>query len=135
MGDKIGVLGESSATGVGTTTVYTCPTGKMARGRIMFRLKAGAGGTDVIEFFVNGCSIGKVAAMTADYYVFSIKGAGLRVAEQAAEPTGIGSGLTVAPADQIYYLNEGDTVQYAVSGEALAAMSCQFVGFEGDLPS
>lgn len=135
MGDRIGVLGEASGTTVGTATVYTCPTGKMARGRVMFGLQGNAGGASTIEWFINGLSIGKVAAMTASYYVFSIKGAGLRVAEQAAQPTGIAAALTVAPADPIYYLNEGDTVQYAVGGAALISMNAQFVGFEGDLPA
>lgn len=133
MSDKIGVLGEASGTTVGTTTVYTCPTAKAAKGKLMFNLQGNAGGGSIIEWFVNGCSIGKIAAMTASYYVFSIKGAGLRVAEQAAQPTGIGAGLTVAPADQIYFLNAGDTVQYAVSGAALISMNAQFVGTEIDV--
>lgn len=135
MGDKIGVLGAASGTTVGTTTIYTCPTGKMARGRLMFNLQGNGAGGSIIEWFVNGMSIAKIAAMTASFFTFSVKGGGLRVAEQAAQPLGTTAALTVAPADPIYYLSEGDTVQYAVSGAALIAMQAQFVGFEGDLPS
>lgn len=133
MSDKIGVLGSAATSVSGTTTVYTCPTNKAAKGKLMFKLQGNAGGGSIVEFFVNGLSIGKIAAMTASYFVFSIAGAGLRVAEQAAAPTGIGSGLTVAPADQIYYLSQGQTVQYTVSGADLIAMNCQFVGAEIDV--
>lgn len=133
MSDRIGVLGEAATATVGTTTVYTCPTGKAAKGKWMFNLQGNAGGGSIVEFFVNGMSVGRIAAMTASFFAFSIKGAGLRVAEQAAQPTGIGSGLTVAPADPIYYLNAGDTVQYVTSGAALIAMNAQFVGTEIDV--
>lgn len=133
MTDIIGVLGESSTTTIGTVTVYTVPTSKASKGKLMFNLKGNAGGGSIIEFFVNGCSVSRIAAMTADFYCFSVKGAGLRIAEQAAQPTGIGSALTVAPADPIYYLSAGDTVQYAVSGAALASMNCQFVGTQIDV--
>lgn len=132
MSDKIGVLGEAAVATVGTTTVYTCPTNKMSRGRLMFFLQGNAGAGTIVDFFVNGSQVARIAAMTASFYCFSVKGAGLRVAEQAALPTGIGAGLTVAPADPIYYLNEGDTVQYAISGAAAISINCQFVGIELD---
>jgi len=133
MSDKIGVLGEAATTTVGTTTVYTVPTGKAAKGKLMFILQGNAGGGSIIEFFVNGMSIAKIAAMTASFYAFSVKSAGLRAAEQAAQPTGIGTALTVAPADPIYFLSAGDTVQYATSGAALIAANVQFVGTEIDV--
>lgn len=132
MADKIGVLGEASTATIGTVTVYTCPTAKAARGRWMFRFKGSAAGGTIIDFYVNGLKIATVPAMTADYYVFSIKSAGLRAAEQSAEPIGTTAALTVSPADPIYYLNAGDTIQYAISGAAAAAANVQFVGTEVD---
>lgn len=132
MADKLGVLGSSTTASLGTVTAYTVPTAKAARCKLFFKAKGAAAGGTIIDIFVNGLKIGRVGAMTADYYVFSIKGAGLRVAEQAAEPTGIAAGLTVAPADQVYYLSAGDTVQYTISGVAAAAMDFQVVGFELD---
>jgi hypothetical protein len=132
MGDTIGVLGEATATTVATTTVYTCPAGKKAKVRLFFRMQGNAGGGTTLDVLVNGMSVGTVAAMTASFYVFSIKGAGLRVAEQAAAPTGIGSGLTVSPGDQIYYLNAGDTIQYTIGAAAAIAMNFQVVGAEID---
>lgn len=133
MSDKIGVLGEASTTTVGTTTVYTCPTAKAAKGKLMFNLQGNAGSGSIIGFYVNGMLVGQIAAMTASYYCFSIKGAGLRAAEQAALPIGTTAALTVAPADPVYYLSEGDTVQYVVSGAALISMNCQFVGTQIDV--
>jgi hypothetical protein len=131
MSDKIGVLGEATATTVATTTVYTCPAGKAAKVRLMFRAQGDA--TTAIAILVNGLEVARVAAMTANFYVCSIKGAGLRIAEQAAAPTGIGAGLTVAPADQIYYLSAGDTVQYTIITAAALAMNFQVVGTEIDV--
>lgn len=133
MSDKIGVLGSGTTAAIGTTTVYTCPTAKAAKMKMQFSLQGNAAGASVVEFFVNGMSIGKIAAMTASFFCFSIAGAGLRVAEQAAQPTGIGSGLTVAPAEAIYFLSAGQTVTYIVSGAALIAMNCQVVGTEIDV--
>ena len=133
MSDKIGVLGEATGNTVSTTTVYTCPAGKAAKVKLMFVAQgSGAGGT-IIDFLVNGMNVARVAAMTASYYVFSIKSAGLRAAEQAALPTGIGAALTVAPADPIYYLNAGDTIQYTISGAVAISMNCQVVGTEIDV--
>ena len=133
MSDKIGVLGEATSNVVATTTVYTCPAGKAAKVKLMFIAQgSGAGGT-VISILVNGMTVATVAAMTASYYVFSIKGAGLRAAEQAALPIGTTTALTVAPADPIYYLNTGDTIQYTISGAAAISMNFQVVGTEIDV--
>lgn len=133
MSDRIGVLGESAVATVGTTTVYTCPTGKAAKGKFMFIIQGNAGGGTVVDFFVNGMKIATVAAMTASFYVFSVKGAGLRAAEQAALPIGTTTALTVAPGDPVYFLNAGDTIQYAISGAAAIAANVQFVGTEIDV--
>lgn len=133
MSDKIGVLGEASTTTVGTTTAYTCPTSKAAKFRIMMRMKGNAAGGTILDVFVNGMKIARVAAMTADYYTFTNNGAGLLAPEQAAEPTGLSASLTVTPADPIYYCSQGDTVQYAISGAAAAEMNFQVVGAEIDV--
>lgn len=133
MADVIGVLGEATATTVATTTAYTCPAGKAAKVRLMFAAQGNAAGGTVIAILVNGMEVGRVAAMTASFYVFSIKGAGLRAAEQAALPIGTTTALTVAPADPIYYLNAGDTVQYTISGAAAIAMNFQVVGVAIDV--
>lgn len=133
MSDRVGVLGESTIATVGTTTVYTCPASKAAKGRFMFSAQCNAAGGTVIAFYVNGMTIATVAAMTASYYVFSVKGTGLRAAEQAALPIGTTTLLTVTPADPIYYLNAGDTIQYAISGAAAISMNIQFVGVEVDV--
>lgn len=133
MSDRIGVLGESAIATVGTTTAYTCPTGKAAKVRLMFQLQGNAGGGTTLAIIVNGLTVATVAAMTASYYTFSIKGAGVRVAEQAALPTGIGAGLAIAPADQIYYLSQGDTIQYTIGGAAGISMNFQVVGTEIDV--
>ena len=133
MSDQIGVLGESTVAALGTVTAYTCPTGKGAKCRLMFLAQGNAAGGSIIDVFVNNLLVARIAAMTASYYVFSAKGAGLRVAEQADQPLGTTAALTVAPADMIYYLSAGDTIKYTVSGAALIAMNFQVVGVAVDV--
>lgn len=133
MSNVIGVLGQSVNPVSGTSTVYTCPAGKAAKVRLMFLLRGNAAGGTIVEFFVNGMSIARVATMTPDYYTFTVKGGGLRVAEQSAAPTGIGAALTAAPADPIYFLSANDTVTYVISGADAALMNCQVVGAEIDV--
>lgn len=133
MTDRIGVLGEATATTVATTTVYTCPPGKAAKVRIMARFQGDT--NSQVAILVNGMEIARNTAMTASHYNYTIKGGGLfaYAAGNAAAPTGLANALTVAPADPIYYLNAGDTIQYTVVTAALLAMNCQAVGVEVDV--
>lgn len=133
MSDKIAVLGEASATTVGTTTVYTCPAGKAARGRWMVRIQGDT--NSQVALLVNSMEIARNTVMTASHYNYTIKGGGMYAyaGGNAAAPTGLAAALTVAPADPIYYLNAGDTVQYTVVTTALMAMNAQFVGVEIDI--
>jgi hypothetical protein len=133
MADTIGVLGTSTATTVATATVYTCPAGKAAKVRIMAVFQGHA--NSQVAFLVNNAEIARNAAMTVNHYNFTIKGGGLLAyaAGNAASASGLADALTVAPADPIYYLSEGDTIQFTVVTAALLAMNCQVVGVEVDL--
>lgn len=133
MSDKIGVLGSSSAVVIGTATAYTVPVGKAAKFKIMFRMQGSAGAGTTLDVLVNGMVVASVAAMTASYYVFSVKGAGLRCAEQAAAPTGIAAAATIAPADPVYELATGQTVQFTIGGANAIGMNFQVVGVEIDV--
>lgn len=133
MSDKIGVLGSSTAAVSGTATAYTCPAGKAAKFKLMFRMQGNAGGGTTLSVLINGMTIATVAAMTASYYVFTVKGAGLRAAEQSAAPTGIAAAATVAPADPVYELSVGQTVQYIIGGADAIAMNFQVIGTEIDV--
>lgn len=133
MSDKIGVLGRASATTVGTTTVYTCPAGKAARGRWMCVFQGGV--NSQVALLVAAMEVARNAAMTTGQYNYSIRGGGMYAyaASNAALPSGLADALTVAPASPIYYLNAGDTVQYTVITAALLAANFQFVGTEIDV--
>lgn len=132
MTDKIGVLGEATATTVATTTVYTCPAGKSAKLRLMAVFQGGA--NSQVAVLVNGMEVARNTVMTVNHYNYTIKGGGLfaYAAGNAAAATGLANALTVAPADPIYYLNAGDTIQYTVITTALVAMNFQAVGLELD---
>lgn len=133
MSDKIGVLGEATATAVATATVYTCPANKAAKVRIMSRFQGDT--NSQVAFLVNGMEVARNTAMTANHYNYTIQGGGFfaYAAGNAAAPTGLANALTVAPADPIYYLSPGDTIQYTVVTAALLAMNCQVVGIEVDI--
>lgn len=133
MADRIGVLGEATATAVSTATVYTCPANKMAKVRLFARFQGDT--NSVVAILVNGMEIARNTVMTASHYNYTIKGGGLfaYASGAAAAPTGLANALTAAPADAIYYLNAGDTIQYTVVTAALLAMNFQVVGIELDV--
>jgi hypothetical protein len=133
MADTIGVLGSASATTVATTTVYTCPSGKAAKVRLMARFQGDT--NTVVAILVNGMEVARNAVMTTAHYNYTIKGGGIYAyaAGNAAAPSGLADALTVAPADPIYYLSEGDTIQYTIVTAACLAMNFQVVGVEIDL--
>lgn len=133
MSDKIAVLGEASATTVGTTTVYTCPAGKAARGRFFGRFQGDT--NSQVALLANGLEVARNTVMTTAHYNYTIKGGGMYAyaGGNASAPTGLANALTAAPADPIYYLNPGDTIQYTVVTTALLAMNMQFVGVEIDI--
>lgn len=133
MSDKIGVLGSATATTVATTTAYTCPAGKAAKVRIMAIFQGIL--NSQVAILVNGAQVACNTAMTVNHYNFTIKGGGIfaYAAGNAAAPTGLANALTVAPADPIYYLSAGQTIQYTVLTGALLAMNFQVVGTEIDV--
>jgi len=133
MSDRIGVLGEQTATAVATATVYTCPANKSAKVRIMSRFQGDT--NSQVAILVNGMEVARNTVMTTAHYNYTIKGGGFfaYAAGNAAAPTGLANALTVAPADPIYYLSAGDTIQYTVITAALLAMNTQVVGVELDV--
>ena len=115
MSDQIGVLGEATTATAATTTVYTCPAAKAARGKIMWSgLSHGSTGTGDLTLTVNGINVAVVLNMTA-------------------APTGATALLTVAPAPFEYFLSAGDTVTYTVGTLTMQSLNVQFVGTEIDV--
>lgn len=133
MSDNVGVLGSAVATAVATATVYTCPAGKAARVRLMARFQGDT--NSQVAILVNGIEVARNTVMTTAHYNYTIKGGGIYAyaGGAAAAPTGLANALAVAPADPIYYLSEGDTIQYTVITTALLSMNFQVVGTEIDL--
>lgn len=133
MTDKVGVLGGSTATVLGTATAYTCPANKAAKVRIMARFQGDT--ASQVAILVNGMEVARNAAMTTAHYNYTIKGGGMYAyaAGNAAAPSGLANALTVAPADPIYYLSTGQTIQFTVAGAALLANNVQVVGVEVDV--
>jgi hypothetical protein len=131
MADNFGVLGSSSATVIGTATVYTCPANKAAKVKIMGLWQGGA--NSVVTVLVNNMTVATSGAITAANYVYTNGGAGLLTAPGATLPTGQSAAATVQPAAPIYYLSAGNTIQYTVATLGLQAANCQVVGIEVDL--
>ena len=133
MADQIGVLGESTTATVATTTVYTVPSAKAAKVKIMWSgASHGSTGTGDLTITVNGVDVAVVLNMTAARYLHS-NSTLLVNPETAAAPTGATALLTVAPAPFEYYLSAGDTVTYTIGTLAMVAMKFQVVGTEIDV--
>ena len=133
MADKIGVLGEATTASAATTTVYTVPSAKAAKVKIMWSGRSDASNADGdITITVNAIAVAVVSNMTADRYLHS--NSTLMVnPETAAAPTGATALLTVAPAPFEYYLSAGDTVTYTVATRTMQALNVQVVGTEIDV--
>jgi hypothetical protein len=133
MADQIGVLGEATVATAATTTVYTVPSGKAAKVKIMWAgLSHASTGTGDLTITVNGINVAVVLNITAARYVHS-NSTLLVNPETAAAPTGATALLTVAPAPMEYYLSAADTVTYTIATLTMQAMNMQVVGTEIDV--
>ena len=132
MSDNMGVLGSTTATVIGTNTVYTCPANKAAKFKIMGIMQFGA--SSDVGILVNAQEVARTGAMTAANYNWTAKGAGLfGGVASATKPDGTTAAKTIAPCDVIYYLSAGQTVQQTVATANLTANNIQVVGIEIDL--
>jgi|TARA_R110000751_G_scaffold16789_2_gene52765 hypothetical protein len=133
MSDKIGVLGEATVATAATTTVYTVPSGKAARCKIMWAGASHAStATGDLTITVNGINVAVIIDMTAARFLHS-NSTLLVNPETAAAPTGATALLTVSPAPFEYFLSAGDTVTYTIGTLTMAAMNMQVVGTEIDV--
>ena len=132
MADKIGVLGEATTATIGTTTVYTCPSAKAAKCKIMWLGQAGADSLGDLTISVNGIAVATIANMTIVDYLHSNSSL-LVNPETAAAPTGATALLTVAPAPFEYYLSAADVVTYTIATTAMTSINMQVVGTEIDV--
>ena len=132
MSDKIGVLGEATTATAATTTVYTVPSGKAAKGKIFYLCQGAADATTDLNIKVNAIDVMDHANITASNYLFSSPNA-LKEGPLATLPTGVDGDTTGGPAPTEYYLAAGDTVTYTIAGTTALSMNCQFVGTEIDV--
>ena len=114
MADKIGVLGEATTTTAATTTVYTVPSSKAAKGRLFYEIQGAGDGTTDLTITVNGIDVMVHANITASNFLFS-------------SPNAIKEGPLA------YFLSAADTVTYTIAGTTALAMNMQFVGAEIDV--
>lgn len=131
MADIGGVLGEATVLTVGTHTVYTCPAGKWAKVRIMWRALLQNNGTLAIT--VNGTVIlGPNVSGGAETWYSSTAAMYEEMGTPTDVPTGDAAATTVAPGPVEYYLSGGDTITYTVGAQDLTACKVQVVGVELD---
>jgi hypothetical protein len=136
MADKIGVLGEATTLTAATTTVYTCPAAKAAKGRIMYSFQGAADGTTDLTITVNGIDVEVIVNVAASGRIWSttafLANATAAGATSTA-PIGTAVATTVGPAPIDYYLSAADTVTYTIGGTTALVMNIQFVGTEVDV--
>jgi hypothetical protein len=133
MADIIGVLGEATVVTIATTTVYTCPSGKAAKVKIMWAGKAGADSNGDLAFTVNGILVASWLNLVTVEYFHSSTALLIEDGSITAAPTGATVALTVAPAPMEWYLSAGDTVTYTIATTAMNSINVQVVGTEIDV--
>lgn len=130
MADIIGVLGEGTTTTVGTHNVYTCPSGKSAKVKIMWRNLMANTGT--FKITVNGIDILTATAAGAEHFFSSRSAMYDEMATPTNEPDGAGDATVVAPGPVEYYLSAGDVISYTLGVVAATTVNVQVVGAELD---
>jgi hypothetical protein len=129
MADILGALATAAVFTIGTTTVYTCPTGKTARVKIMYTGVAGVNST--LKVNVASMEVLNSGALTAGNRVRTdstrMMGTGLPTADTGGSDT-----TTVAPGPKEYFLKAGDTVTYTIGTADFASMFMQVSGAELD---
>lgn len=130
MSDKIGVLDEKAVATVGVTTAYTCPSGKAAKVKIMYRGAAGASST--LKVTVNGIDIFLTGALTSGNISHSTT-ALMHNTQAASAIDGSADAKCVAPGPKEFFLSAGDTVSYEIGTAAFSSMNFQVVGSEIDV--
>jgi hypothetical protein len=133
MADQIGVLGSATTVTIGTTAVYTVPSAKAAKVKIMWMGKAGADSNGDLAFTVNGINVASWLNLVTVEYFHSCTTLLITDGSITAEPTGLTALLTVAPAPFEWYLSAGDIVSYTIATTAMNAINVQVVGTEIDV--
>ena len=129
---KVGVLGEQTATTVGTHTVHTVPSGKGTKAKIMLHGLMASTGTLAIA--VNGITVAApLAATTAANWYSNANSLVTAMSTPTLSPDGASTATTVAPAPAEYYLAAGDTVTYTLGVVNATSMNIQVVGVEVDV--
>lgn len=131
MADIIGTLGEATAAVIGTQTLYTCPSGKAAKGKIMYRGVCGVNST--LSFTVNGIKLFQSAALTSGHIIYTTTALIFNDAATDGAVSGASDALTVAPSPKEYYLSEGETITYTIATADFSSFKAVFVGTEVDV--
>jgi hypothetical protein len=131
MSDVIGTLGSSTAAVVGTQTLYTCPSGKAAKGKIMYRGVCGVSST--LAFVVNGMKLFQSAALTTGHIIYSTTSLMFNDAATDGAVNGSSDALTVGIGPKEYYLSEGETITYIIATADFSSLKAVFVGTEVDV--
>ncbi len=133
MADIIGVLGQATVITQATTTVYTVPSGKAAKVKIMWAGEAhAANSTGDLTITVNGLAVATILNITAAEFIFSST-ALINEGPQAAAADGTSVAQTVGPGPVEYYLSAADTITYTIATDDMVAMNMQVVGSEVDV--
>jgi len=143
MAAKIGILGESTSVSIGTITVYTVPSDKAARIRVLFAAEHSSNFNYAVLIGTPGSETNIVRdAGSSGQDVFT----GIIVATtQSAKDVAIieadmGGSLTAANVDRAsilpfpadFFLSDGDTVRVAIGGNDAGDHLVQVIGVEDD---
>lgn len=135
MSDKIGVLGESTATAVASdVAAYTVPAGKAAKCQIMLILEGhGSNSTGDYLVKVNNAIVASRLNIPATEKMWSNTTTLIHDPSTSVDPDGSTAVLTQAPAPFVYYLSAADRITFTIGTDALVTHVIQVVGTEIDV--
>ena len=146
MAARIGILGETTDTSMGTTTLYTVPADKAARVRILLLLEAhatdslnyqmsiGSPGTEKTwQIYATVSNTDAITGITRDATNFMQLSAFAVVEEVGLNIDGNSENYAAGPFPIDYFLSTGDTVKMTNQGNnAITDLLCQVQGVEDD---
>lgn len=131
MTDTVGVLGEATGTAVGLQNVYTVPSGKAARCRIMYRGVSGTNST--LQWDVNGITVALSTANTVNHVQYSSAALLHNNQTAASVVDGTTEARTVMPYERDYWLSAGDRIDVTIGTAAYSSFKAMVVGTEVDV--
>ena len=132
------IAAEATTATVATTTVYTVPSSRAARLKMMWQILASASGTTTVSIAIGAATIMQVAIPVGQYFYTASpldspgNGLFLNLKNLLTQPAAGMPAMYLSPLAQDYILSAAQTVTYTISGNAAQSVLFKIQGVEDD---